>query len=309
MIKQLLTVIVFFSSLQALEPIAPLPTGYDGLDMPKAKLGRMLFLDPILSSDQTISCHSCHSFEYGGADPRDVSLGVHNRPGSMQSPTVYNSRYNFKQFWNGRANTLQEQAQGPLTSHVEMNMHPQEIEERLNSNTLYRKEFKTVYGVEEIALSNVVDAIVEFEKALTTPNSRFDRYLRGEIKLTESERQGYEKFKSLGCITCHNGINIGSNAFQKMGLFKPYPYDPKYQDRYSLTNKEYHKNVYKVPSLRNITLTAPYFHDASAATLEDAIETMARYNLGISISQKDVDLLVSFLKSLEGEKPAILDMP
>jgi len=297
------------TALFALEPIAPLPTTLNDIDLEKAKLGRILFLDPSLSSDQKISCHSCHGFDTGGADPRSVSLGVQNREGDIQSPTVYNSRYNFKQFWNGRANNLSEQANGPFTAHVEMNMSAEKIEARLNQNSTYKTLFKKVYKVDRITMHNVVDAIVEFENALVTPNSRFDRYLRGELTLSESEQQGYAKFKSLGCITCHNGINIGSNAFQKMGLFRKYPYKAQYQDRYALTKKEYHKNVYKVPTLRNISLTAPYFHDASAKDLEEAIGTMARYNLGITISKEDIALVASFLKSLEGERPAILDMP
>ncbi len=297
------------TTLFALEPIAPLPTTLNDINLEKAKLGRILFLDPTLSSDQEISCHSCHSFDTGGADPRAVSLGVQDRKGDIQSPTVYNSRYNFKQFWNGRASNLSEQANGPLTAHVEMNMSPVKIEARLNQNSTYKALFKKVYKVDRITMHNVVDAIVEFENALVTPNSRFDRYLRGELKLSEPEEQGYAKFKSLGCITCHNGVNVGSNAFQKMGLFREYPHKPQYQDRYAVTKKEYHKNVYKVPTLRNISLTAPYFHDASAKNLEEAIDTMARYNLGITISKEDITLLVSFLKSLEGERPAILDMP
>ena len=307
--KQLFFLLFFVLSLFALEPIAPLPTTLNDIDITKAKLGRMLFLDPMLSSDQTISCHSCHSFEHGGADPRAVSLGVENREGEIQSPTVYNSRYNFKQFWNGRASSLKEQANGPLTAHIEMNMSPKEVEARLNQNSVYQEAFKEVYGVERITMEDVIDAIVEFENALVTPNSRFDRYLRNEIELTDDERKGYAKFKSLGCITCHNGVNVGSNAFQKMGLFREYPHDTKYQDRYALTKKEAYKNVFKVPTLRNITLTAPYFHDANSSTLEDAIVVMARYNLGISISKIDVDLIIAFLKTLEGDRPTILDLP
>ena len=307
--KQLFFLLFFVSSLLALEPIAPLPTTLNDIDIAKAKLGRMLFLDPTLSSDQTVSCHSCHSFEHGGADPRAVSLGVQNREGKIQSPTVYNSRYNFKQFWNGRAKNLKEQATGPLTAHIEMNMSPQKVEARLNQNSLYQEAFKEVYGAERITMEDVVDAIVEFENALVTPNSRFDRYLRGEIQLSDDEKKGYAKFKALGCITCHNGINVGSNAFQKMGLFREYPHDTKYQDRYALTKKEAYKNVFKVPTLRNITLTAPYFHDANSSTLKEAIIVMARYNLGIAISKKDVDLIIAFLETLEGERPVILDMP
>ncbi len=307
--KILFLLTILLSPIVALEPIAPLPTTLDDINLEKAKLGRTLFLDPILSSDQSISCHSCHSFEQGGADNRRVSVGVQGRKGDIQAPTVYNARFNFKQFWNGRAADLGEQASGPLTAHVEMNMRPENIETTLNASTFYQERFKSVYGTNTITINEVIDAIVEFEKALTTPNSRFDRYLRGEIELNEMEKEGYEKFKSLGCITCHNGINIGSNAFQKMGLFIDYPYDKRYQDLFALTRKENHKNVYKVPTLRNITLTAPYFHDANATTLEDAVTKMAKYNLGITLSKKDLKLLMTFLETLEGDRPAILDMP
>lgn len=309
MIKRLLLLFLSAPVLFALEPIAPLPTHLEDVDIAKAKLGRMLYLDPILSSDRNISCHSCHSFDHGSADPNAVSLGVYGRKGDIQSPPIYNSRYNFKQFWNGRAKDLKEQLSGPLFNHAEMNMTPEEIEARLNKNRTYQDLFKKIYGVTPVTVDNVADALVEFEKALITPNSRFDRYLRGEIELTPEEEKGYEKFKSLGCVTCHNGINIGSNAFQKMGLFIDYPYDKKYQDRFALTKKEIHKNVFKVPTLRNITLTAPFFHDANATTLEEAIEMMAHYNLGITLSKGDISLLVAFLKSLEGERPAILDLP
>ena len=308
--KVLSLLIIFFSSLLfAVDPIAPIPATLEDIDFAKAKLGRMLFFDTVLSKDQSISCHSCHNFAQGAADTNKVSTGVSKRQGNIQSPTIYNSRYSFKQFWNGRANTLDEQANGPLTAHNEMDMSPEEVGDRLNQNALYIKSFKEIYHTTPITMKQVVNAIVEFEKALTTPNSRFDCYLRGEIKLNDLEVEGYTKFKSLGCITCHNGINIGANSFQKMGLFRAYTYDVKYQDRFSITKKEYHKNVFKVPTLRNISLTAPYFHDGSARTLEDAIQTMAKHNLGISLSEKDVKALIAFLKSLEGDRPTILDAP
>jgi cytochrome c peroxidase len=310
MYRLILLLLIFITvPIRAIEPIRPLPQQLSDITLEKAKLGRTLFLDTILSSDQTVSCSSCHSFEHGGADPRDVSLGVNGRPGIMQSPTVYNSRYNFKQFWNGRASNLHEQTSGPLMAHVEMNMSPETIEMRINQSDYYREAFAALYGEGKVTFNNIVDAIVEFEKALVTPNSRFDRYLRGELTLTKDEQMGYAKFKSLGCVTCHNGINVGANTFQKMGLIREYPYDPKYLDRYAVTKKEYHKNVYKVPTLRNITLTAPYFHNAKAKDLDDAIYTMGYYNLGIKISRQDITLLHKFLETLEGERPAILDMP
>ncbi len=307
--RGLLLLLLMIASLGAIEPIAPLPTTLDDVDLDKAKLGRALFVDPLLSSDHKVSCHSCHNFDEGGADSRSVSIGVEGRRGDIQAPTVFNARFNFKQFWNGRAANLGEQASGPLTAHVEMDMNRTNIETTLNTIPFYRERFKAIYNTDFITMEQVIDAIVEFEKALVTPNSRFDRYLRGEIELSDTEKQGYEKFKSLGCVTCHNGVNIGANAFQKMGLFIDYPYNPQYQDRYAVTGKESHKNVYKVPTLRNITQTAPYFHDANATTLEDAVNKMARYNLGIVLSQNDLHLLITFLESLEGERPAILEMP
>ena len=296
-----------FTSLFALEPIAPLPTTMDHINMEKAKLGRTLFFDPRLSSDGTISCHSCHSFDKGGADPRTVSLGVDGREGSIQAPTVFNATYNFKQFWNGRAENLKEQAKGPLSDHAEMNMSSAELEELLSKDKTYAKAFNKIYHTPKIKMDHIVDAIAEFEKALITPNSRFDQYLRGEIALSQDEKQGYETFKSLGCITCHNGINVGANSFQKIGLFRPYPYNAKYQDRYAVTKKEYHKNVFKVPTLRNVSLNAPYFHDGQAKTLNDAIKKMAYHNLGIDITPEETNYIIVFLKSLEGERPKILD--
>ena len=305
--KILILFILLWSTLLAIEPISPLPTHVTQLDSNKVALGKLLFFDTILSSDQTISCNSCHNFKHGGADPRPVSLGVQDREGNIQSPTVYNSRYNFKQFWNGRSHTLKDQASGPITTHEEMDMRPEKLLERLNSNHLYLNKFKKIYHRPKITMPDVIDAIVEFEKALITPNSRFDCYLRGELELNEQELKGYATFKSLGCITCHNGINIGANSFQKLGLFKPYPYHSKYPDRYTLTHKEYHKNVFKVPTLRNITLTAPYFHDAKAKTLDEAVKLMALHNLGIKLTQEEADSLVSFLKTLEGDYPKVLE--
>lgn len=299
---------LLFPLLSAVEPIAPLPTEPEGVDIAKARVGRMLFLDPILSSDQKISCHSCHSLDHGGADPRDVSVGAYERKGEIQSPSIYNARYNFRQFWNGRASDLKEQLSGPLHNPAEMDMTSELIERRLNNSTFYREQFKEAYGIAYITAGDVMDALVEFEKALVTPNSRFDRFLRGEKVLSAEERKGYATFKSLGCITCHNGINIGANTFQKMGLFREYPYNEKYQDRSALTKNALHKNVFKVPTLRNITQSAPYFHDASAKTLEEAVTTMARYNLGISIAPEERDLIIAFLQTLEGERPAILDL-
>ena len=241
------------------EPIEPLPRSVS-YDRQKALLGKALFTDPLLSKDKSVACVNCHSFEHGGADPRRVSVGVGNQRGNIQSPTVFNARFNFRQFWNGRAASLEEQAEGPIHNPVEMAMDADIVEQRLNANRYYRDRFFRVYGDGSVTYERVIDAIVEFEKALVTPDSPFDRYLRGEAQLPPQALEGYRLFKELGCITCHNGINIGSNSFQKMGLMRPYVHDDSYPDRYALTKRERHKNVFKVPTLRNVALTAPYFH-------------------------------------------------
>jgi cytochrome c peroxidase len=295
-----------FSSLAlGQEPIEPLPR-HVAYDPAKAALGKKLFSETLLSSDKTVACATCHSFNYGGADPRPVSIGVGGKTGNVQSPTVYNARYNFKQFWNGRAESLTEQASGPIHNPVEMGMESATVTQRLNADPAYVNAFAAVYGEEGVTYDQVIDAIVEFEKALVTPDSPFDRFLRGEMSLSPLEQEGYKRFKAYGCITCHNGVNIGGNSFQKMGLFVPYEHDEAAPDLHAITNKRSHMNVYKVPTLRNIALTAPYFHDASSKTLTDAVQKMSYHNLGVELSDKDVKAIVAFLKTLTGERPEVL---
>jgi len=295
-----------FALATAAEPITPLPQTVE-YDRAKAAVGRLLFSDTILSEDRTVACATCHSFNYGGADPRPVSIGVGGKRGDIQSPTVYNARYNFKQFWNGRVDSLTEQANGPIHNPAEMGMTEQIVTVRLNANPEYKRRFEAIYGTGRVTYDQVIEVLVEFEKGLVTPNSRFDRFLRGEISLTLPEALGYRRFKALGCVTCHNGINIGGNSFQKMGLFVPYDSNRSFPDRASVTNRSEHENVFKVPTLRNIALTAPYFHDASAKTLKQAVATMSHHNLGTEIPPEDVEAIIAFLKSLTGEKPKVLE--
>lgn len=297
--------LLFIPISYANEVITPLPVNAD-YNKTKAAIGKKLFFDPILSRDRSISCSSCHNLKSGGDDDRNVSIGVEGLKGNIQSPTVLNARYNFKQFWNGRAETLLEQASGPIHNPLEMGLNAAEVEKRINASQLYRKLFSSKRD-DHISYTMVLEAIVEFEKALVTPNSKFDRYLRGEIQLSTQENKGYQAFKSLGCITCHNGMNIGGNSFQKMGMITPYIHKEGYPDLYSVTKKDYHKNVFKVPTLRNIALSAPYFHDASAKTLEEAIKMMSNLNLGYTISEQQINDLLAFLQTLTGETPDILD--
>jgi cytochrome c peroxidase len=290
----------------AIEPIEPIPISVE-YDEAKAKIGKALFFDPILSVDRSTSCANCHSFDKGGADDRVVSMGIHQQKGNVQSPTVLNARFNFKQFWNGRADNLLEQASGPVHNPVEMGMNANKVEKRINASQKYRKMFADIGHHGHISFQMIMEAIVEFENALITPNSKFDRYLRGQYTLSTEEAEGYQIFKTMGCITCHNGINIGGNSFQKMGLLNPYQHNNSYPDLYAVTKKEMHKNVFKVPTLRNIELTAPYFHDGSSATLHEAIDKMSFHNLGYKLSNESVDKLVSFLQTLTGDRPAILE--
>ena len=304
--KLLFFILLFTTLSNAQEPILPIPKQV-AIDLAKAKLGQELFIDTAFSSDGSTSCLSCHNIYEGGADTREVSLGVDAQSGDIHSPTVLNARYNFRQFWNARAKDLKEQVDGPIHNPVEHNMDTKLVEKVLNDSASYREKFQEIYGMQKILYSHFVDAIVAFENALTTPNAKFDRYLRGEIQLSEKEKEGYTLFKQNGCITCHNGVNIGGNSLQKMGTFKEYKTPKIFPDRSFITKKESHKNVFKVPTLRNIALTAPYFHDASAKTLEEAVETMSHFNLGIRLSKEEIDSIVLFLNTLTGDRPAILE--
>ncbi len=283
--------------------IVPIPENAP-FNKQKARLGELLFFDTILSRDKTISCASCHNPKEGWADRRKVSIGVYGRKGFIQSPTVLNARFNFVQMWDGSCKNLKTQIYLPTHNPIEMDMTNKLIEKRLNSSKLYKKLFKKIYHKNYITYDMMADAIAEFEKALYTPDCKFDLYLKGKAKLTKEEKRGYMLFKAYGCIICHNGINIGGNSFQKIGVI--HPIKDCVGDRYSLTHNPADKCVYKVPTLRNIALTAPYFHDGSAKTLLQAVKKMGYYNLGINIPTKDAQAIVAFLKTLTGKKPKFL---
>lgn len=275
-----------------IQPLEPIHT----INKEKAMLGKILFFDTSLSNDATISCASCHKAEYGWADNQVVSTGVYGRKGIINSPTVLNAVYNFKQFWNGRVDNLEEQAKGPIHTSFEMDMDEKKLENRLNKNSMYKNYFQKIYNVTSIKFHHIINAIAEYEKTLTTQDSKFDLYLKGKNQLNDKEMQGYKLFKMYGCITCHNGMNIGGNSFQKIGIV--IPYKNCYKDRYEITNKKFDQCVYKVPTLRNIAKTAPYFHDGSAKTLRDAIKAMAYYNLGFDLQEQDIIKIEAFLHTL-----------
>jgi len=286
------------------EPITPIPETIP-YDKNKADLGKKLFFDTILSKDKTLSCASCHSFSHGGADGKVVSTGVNNQQGSLNSPTVFNAVFNFSQFWNGRAKDLIDQALGPIHNPIEMGISLEEAVQRLQNDAQYQKDFAAIAKRTTITQNDLAQMIAEFEKTLITPNAKFDRYLLGKGTLSDEELKGYTLFKTLGCVMCHNGINVGGNSYQKLGAIIPMERKDAIDDRYALTNRESDKNVFKVPTLRNIALTAPYFHDGKVATLREAITTMLYHNLGVNLSDETVDALVAFLQTLTGDIPTL----
>lgn len=286
------------------EPITPIPLQHN-LDPRKVALGKQLFNDNRLSSDNTIACAHCHNLANGGVDGLPRSVGIKGKVGNINSPTVFNSGFNFKQFWNGRVNSLEDQVQFPIINPVEMDSNWHEVIGKLQQDPYYLSEFATIYG-EAMQPSSISDAIATFERSLITPNAKFDRYLRGDKQaLNADELAGYKLFKKIGCISCHQGMNIGGNMYEKLGLFGDYFSDRGNVEevdygRYNITKNEEHRFEFRVPSLRNVALTAPYFHDASADTLDKAVAIMGKYQLGVDLQQDDIAKIVKFLKTLTG---------
>jgi cytochrome c peroxidase len=276
------------------------------LDPNKIALGRKLFHDARLSHNGQISCANCHNLQTGGTDGRPRSIGINGTIGIINAPTVFNTGFNFSQFWDGRAATLEEQVDEPLQSPDEMGSTWEEIIDKLKSSPDYVRAFRQIYS-KDIRREDIRDAISSFERSLATPNSRFDRYLRHEVNgLTPREEEGYRLFQSLGCSSCHQGVNLGGNMYQKLGVMAPYFEDRGHitkadLGRFNVTGDEHDRYMFNVPTLRNVALTAPYFHDGTAATLDSAVRMMARYQLGRKLSGDEVDLIVEFLKTLTGE--------
>ena len=287
------------------EPIQPIEA-IPNLDPRRIALGRKLFDDPRLSHDNHISCATCHVLPKGGADGRARSIGIYGAVGVINPPTVLNSGLNFRQFWDGRAATLEAQVDGPILSKIEMGSSWPEVLAKLRNLPEYAIGFQRIYS-DGVQTEHVKDAIAEFERSLTTPNSRFDRYLRHETNaLGSQEQEGYKLFKSLGCASCHQGMGMGGNMYQKMAVTLPVladkpPLTRVDRGRFNVTGDPRDMNMFKVPSLRNVALTAPYFHDASAATLEDAVRTIGKCQLRRPLSEQQVELIVAFLKTLTGE--------
>lgn len=286
------------------EPITPIPLEMK-LDARRVALGRRLFHDSRLSGDNAISCASCHNLAHGGVDGLQHPIDVAGETGDINTLSVYNSGFNFRLFWDGRAATLEDQIEFPMNSSCEMGSTWGEVIARLGKDEGYRRDFGNIYA-EGIGKTSIKDAIATFERSLITPNGKFDRYLRGDTNaLDDDELAGYKLFKSLGCISCHQGRNVGGNMYEKLGVVSDYfaqrgnIHDVDF-GRYNVTGVEEQRYEFRVPSLRNVALTAPYFHDASAGTLEQAVTIMGKYQLGVNLTSDEITKIVKFLDTLTG---------
>ena len=292
---------------RAAEPVRPIDK-YIEVDPAKVALGFALFHDPRLSVDNTVSCATCHALETAGVDNHQYSHGVNDQLGGVNAPTVYNAVYNFVQFWDGRAATLAAQAAGPPLNPVEMASPSfDDIIAKLQADKDFSKAFKAVYP-DGLTEANITDAIEEFERTLITPNSRFDKWLLGDDSaLTADELEGYELFKQYDCATCHVGQNLGGQSYELMGLRKHYFADRGLEltvednGRFKETQAERDRHRFKVPGLRNVEHTWPYYHDGTRETLEEAVRDMGIYQSGVELTSDEVDKITAFLKTLTGE--------
>jgi cytochrome c peroxidase len=293
----------------------PIPESVTDVDDQKVELGRALYHDKGLSADGTVSCATCHVISEGGGDNLPTSTGIKDQVGPIHSPTVLNARYHFVQFWDGRAATLEEQALGPVEDPLEMGNQWDDVVGYLAGEPHYADAFEELYGG-EITKENAAHAIAEFERTLITPNAPFDQFLRGdENALNEQELAGLQAFMENGCTACHGGKILSSEGYQKLGLVHDYFEDRGTEltdadlGRYNVTGEESDKHFFKVPTLRNVELTHPYYHDGQVETLEEAIWSMGWHQLGRDLDEETVDDIVAFLLTLTGEIPDVSTDP
>ncbi len=286
------------------EPISPI-TPVKEINLAQVELGKKLYFDPRLSKSGFISCNSCHNLSMGGTDNLKTSIGHNWQQGPINAPTVLNSSMNVAQFWDGRAADLKAQAGGPIANPGEMaSTHTLAIDV-LESIPQYVVQFRQVFGTDKITIDEVTQAIAEFEKTLVTPNSRFDQWLLGNKEaLTSKEIAGYNLFKGSGCTACHNGPAVGGSSFQKMGVVEPYKANSTAQGLSGVTGKDADRFKFKVPTLRNVEMTYPYFHDGGAETLTEAVNLMGRLQLGKQFTPDENAKVVAFLKTLTGDQPS-----
>ncbi|MEW8188539.1 MAG: cytochrome-c peroxidase [Candidatus Thiodiazotropha endolucinida] len=297
----------FSTSILAIdEPIQPIKP-VQNINLGQVELGKKLYFDPRLSKSGFISCNSCHNLSMGGTDNLKTSIGHNWQQGPINAPTVLNSSLNVAQFWDGRAADLKAQAGGPIANPGEMAFTHTLAIDVLTSIPEYVMEFKQVFGSDKITIDEVTQAIAEFEKTLVTPNSRFDQWLLGDKQvLSQDEMAGYTLFKQSGCVSCHNGEAVGGNSFQKMGVVEPYKAKSPAEGLSAVTGKDADRFKFKVPTLRNVEMTYPYFHDGEAETLTEAVDVMGRLQLGKKFSDNENAQIVAFLKTLTGDQPAFL---
>lgn len=285
---------------EPIQPIVPAKITNPAL----VELGKKLYFDPRLSKSGFISCNSCHNLSMGGTDNIKTSIGHNWNEGPINAPTVLNSSLNIAQFWDGRAADLQAQAGGPIANPGEMGFSHTLAVHMLQTIPGYVSEFKKAFGTEKVSIDEVTKAIAAFEETLVTPNSRFDKWLKGDKKaITKEELAGYQLFKESGCVGCHNGPAVGGNSFQKMGLVEAYKASSPAEGRSAVTGKDADRFNFKVPTLRNVEMTYPYFHDGAANTLPEAVDTMARIQLGKKFTADENAKIVAFLKTLTGDQP------
>ncbi|MDT8408419.1 MAG: cytochrome c peroxidase [Wenzhouxiangellaceae bacterium] len=304
---------------QPLPDQPPIPDD-NPMNSAKINLGKMLYFDPRLSSTGTVSCNSCHNLAEGGDDSRPTSFGVHGKLGGRNAPTVWNAAFLSAQFWDGRTATLEEQAKGPLANPVEMGMESADAAAaRIREISGYRPYFDRGFGQDsEINADTIARAMAAFERTLLTPHSAFDRFVNGDKgALTEQQQSGMRKFAATGCTACHSGVNfagrelpMGTGFFQKFPTFSDSAYVEKYgflsdAGRFEATGKEADRHIWRVPGLRNIEHTAPYFHNGAVSSLEEAVRVMASTQLNRSLTDQDVTDIVAFLDSLSGEFPEL----
>jgi len=295
-----------------LPTVAPAPAN-NPTTPEKVALGKILYHDPRLSSTGTVACASCHNTMLGGEDNRPNSMGVHGQTGGRSAPTVWNAAFNKVQFWDGRAASLEDQAAGPVTNPIEMGMKSwDDVVARLKAIPGYQLAFEKAFGDKNaISKENATKAIAAYERTLITPNSPYDKYISGnKTALTAQQIRGLQKVEELGCTGCHSGPAFnGPGVFQKFPTFSNGGLEAQYHFIKDLglaevTQKPEDKHLWKVPTLRNIALTAPYFHNGSVKTLDTAVKIMAKLQVGIDISDADTADVVAFLNALTGEFPA-----
>ncbi|MDI2113653.1 cytochrome c peroxidase [Commensalibacter nepenthis] len=291
------------------EPVQPVPESLP-VDPKVVALGKKLFFEKRLSGDNTLSCASCHDLQKGGVDGLVTATGIYGQKGPINVPTVYNAVFNHSQFWDGRAVDLEDQAGGPVMNPLEMGSKTwEDVVTKLRQEPSYEKDFSEAFGSPTIDKKTITDAIGAYEKTLITPDSPFDMYLKGvDGAINAQEKRGYQLFKENGCASCHNGVALGGAAYEELGLQEDYFTDrgDKLTDadmgRFNVTHQESDKHRFKVPLLRNIALTGPYFHDGSVKTLKEAVEKMLKYQTPYhKLSDQEVNDIVAFLKTLTGK--------